>query len=157
MARTVRDADALECLRHAGTPLAGRHVAIQECHLDVFLHGQVVDQIETLEDETDGRASHAGELRLGVRRHAFAEELVGPAGWRVEQAEDVQQRGFAAARRPHDRDELAGSNFQAHVVERVGFNFAGAIHLADMIEFQHPDPLIECRYGRHCRRSCSQK
>ena len=43
--------------------------------------------------------------------------------WRIESAEQIQQRAFAASTRPRYRGELARGNFKTHVIERANAPF----------------------------------
>ena len=72
--------------------------------------------MEELEDEPDLLAAETREPVLGQRRdvHAVDDDL--PGRRRVEAGEQAEQRGFAAARRSDDRDELTRLN---RVVERM--------------------------------------
>ena len=54
---------------------------------------------------------------------------------RVEAAEDVHQRGFAAARGPDDGDEFARVDVERDVVQRADFLAAEVVNLADVAEF----------------------
>jgi hypothetical protein len=45
--------DALEGVANALLPFLRRHAAVRERELDVFVDGQVANQVERLEDETD--------------------------------------------------------------------------------------------------------
>ena len=66
-----------------------------------------------------------------------AEELVGAAGRVVQQAKDVQQRGLAAARRPHDGDKLAVFDFKGYAVKSRGLNFFRPEDFAKVGNFNH--------------------
>jgi hypothetical protein len=71
--------------------------------------GEARHQVEALEHEADAQAAHGGLLVGRQRRDVAAFEAVGPRVGPVEQAQQVEQRGFAGARRSHDRDVFAGS------------------------------------------------
>jgi hypothetical protein len=76
---------------------------------DVLGGGEARHQVEALEHEADAQAAHLGLLVGRERGDVAAFEVVGPRIGPVEQAQQVEQRRFAGARRPHDRDVLAGS------------------------------------------------
>ena len=92
--------DPLLALRRADVQVAQRQ-------LDVLIDVQLVDEVEALEHEADVAFAELGALLLLQAADLLAEQLVGALGGVVQEAEDVEQRGFAAARRPHDGDELA--------------------------------------------------
>src|SRR5690606_6107537 len=89
--------DALERGQHAILPLAGRHAAIGQWQLDVLVDRQVADQVEALEDESDFAVAHPRALPHRQVLDLAAIELVAPAGGRIEQAENRQERRLAAA------------------------------------------------------------
>src|SRR5207244_11042601 len=61
-------------------------------------------------------------------------EQVGPLGRRVEQAQQRQERGLSAPRRPRDRDVVALLDLEMHVRERVRLDFVGVEDLLDALE-----------------------
>ena len=66
----VRHADALEHFLHALFALGRRHAAIGQRQLDVFIHREVADQVERLEDEADFAIADAraiGERKIRDR------------------------------------------------------------------------------------------
>ena len=132
--RAVRHADLLERRHHALLALGRLHAAIGERQLDVLVDGQVADQVEALEDEPDLAVADArplGERQVGDR---LAVEHVVAVGRRVEQAENRQQRGLAAARRPGDGDVLAALDLEVDPGERVGLDLVGEEDLRDAVE-----------------------
>ena len=70
----------------------------------------------------------SGGDRLAVQR-------VAAVRGRVEQAENREQRGLAAAGRAGDRDVLALPNLEMDARERVGLDFVGVEHLGDGFQF----------------------
>ena len=65
------------------------------------------------------------------RRDVAALEQVAAGGRAIEQAEQVQQRGLARARRAHHRDVFAGLDAQVELVQRVHFAVAEPEHAFD--------------------------
>src|SRR6266487_2741918 len=57
--------------------------------------------------------------------------------WTQHAADRQQQRGFAAAARPANRDKLPRLDFQGDVVEAFDGAFCGLIDLADLVEANH--------------------
>src|SRR5690606_28912912 len=101
-------------------------------------------QVETLKDHANVALAHIGTPRFGQPGDFLVVEPVAAAAGTVEQADDVQQGRFAAARGAHDGDELAWLDRQAHVVERGGFDFVATVDFAD---FAEPDHVAPCCYG----------
>ena len=48
-------------------------------------------------------------------------ELDRPFGGRIQAAENVHQRGFAAAGGPNDRDEFARFDVEGNIIQRANF------------------------------------
>ena len=61
-------ADALERFGDEGFPLARAHAAIGQRQFDVFVNGQVADEVEALENESDLAIADARALRKGEVR-----------------------------------------------------------------------------------------
>jgi hypothetical protein len=53
MLHAMRHADLLQRLLDALLPLARRHTAVRQRQLNIFVNGQIADQVERLENETD--------------------------------------------------------------------------------------------------------
>ena len=130
----VGHADALERGVDALAPLVRLHAAVDERQLDVLEHREVADQVEALEDEADLAVADPGPLRHRQLGHFLAVQPVLAVGRRVEQAEDRQQRGLAAARRPGDGDVLALLDLHVDAREGVGLHLVGQEHLLDPVE-----------------------
>ncbi len=97
-------------LHHGRNPLfalCGADVQVAQRQLYVFIDVQLVDEVEALEHEADVALAELGALLLLQAADLLSEQLIGALGGIIQEAEDVEQRGFAAARRPHDGDELA--------------------------------------------------
>ena len=62
-------------------------------------------------------------------------KLDGPFAGRVQAAQNVHQRGFPAAGRSDNRNELAFLDVQRHVIQRADFLVAETINLADVSQF----------------------
>src|SRR6202040_1498490 len=59
-----------------------------------------------------------------------------------EAADEVEQRGLAAARRPRDGHELCGGHGERDVVERGDTDLAQSVGLADVVD---GDPIVHRR------------
>ena len=81
----------------------------------------------------DVLAPVGGERRLGGGAQVLlAEQHLAGAG-HVQPAEDVQQRGLAAARRPEQHDELAAADLEIHIAQGMHFDLAGAVDLGEVV------------------------
>src|SRR5918996_3800142 len=147
----VEQPDPLQRLVHQGPALGGGHAAVLQRQLDVVEHVEVADQIERLEDESDGPAPDPGPLRRRERGHRLTREHVAPLARRIEQAENGEQRGLAAAGGAANRDELARPDLQLDAGQCVGLHVLGVKDLGDAV---HPDQGIDReRHGYSFRRA----
>ena len=113
-------------LHHGRDPLlalGSTDFHVLERQFDVLIDVELVDEVEALEHEADVALAEFGALALLQLAHLLTEQLVGAARGVVQEAEDVEQRGFAAARRPHHGHELAGLDFEGDTVQREGLDF----------------------------------
>src|SRR5438552_1587337 len=97
MLRTMRHADTFERVGNPPFPLFRQHTAIGERQLDVLEHGEIANQVETLKDEADFSVADARALRGFELRDLATIQRVRAAARRVEQADNREQRGLAAA------------------------------------------------------------
>ena len=67
----------------------------------------------------------------------FFVEKVFPTARVVQQAEYVQECGFAAARWSHDGDKFAFVNIYVDIVQSRGFHFFGGIDFLEVDGFDH--------------------
>ncbi len=128
----------VHCFQRAQGALAallGGDAAVDHRQLHILHHVELGQQVEELEHEPDLAVANGGKLpRRGVLDH-HAVQLDGPLGGRVQAAEDVHQRGFAAAGRADDGDEFTLLDVQRDVVQGADFLLAKAVDLADIAEF----------------------
>ena len=97
-----------------------------------------------LEDEPDVLAPELGQVLRSGARGGSAGDPHRSAGRRQHAAEDGEQRGLAAARRPHQKRQFAARDGEAHALERL--HPAGA----DAEEFHDVD-RIEYRLGHRVK------
>src|SRR5690606_21725718 len=143
----VRHADAAERGLGPLPALGGGEREVEQRELDVLVDRQLVDQVEALEDEAERAPPEVGPAALVVARDVGAVEDEPPAAGLVEQAEDVEQRGLAAAARPHDGDELAGPGLERDVVERGRLHLVGGIDLTEAFGLDERDALGDVYVG----------
>jgi hypothetical protein len=126
--------------RGADTSLAltCRHIlVVKQRQLHVLEHREVIDEIEALKDEPDAVPAQHRELAFAPAGDVLVREPVFTAGGAVEHAHDVQQRGFATARWPHDGDEFAPCNLQIETAQGHRLDLGGAIDLGNTLQRQH--------------------
>ena len=82
--------DALERFRHEVLALLRTRAAVSQRQLDIFVNGQVADQVETLEDKADLTITNAGAIGEGEIRYFVTFERITSVGRRIEQPQDRQ-------------------------------------------------------------------
>src|SRR5206468_6764583 len=115
----ANDLETVERVSHERSALTLAVAAIGERDIEVLVNREVVEQMILLEHEADLLVPQRGAfLRLQMMNRGFAQKIfTAPAV--VVHSENVQQRGFACARRPHDRDKVAFLNVQIDLAQDV--------------------------------------
>jgi len=90
------------------------HPGVGERQLDVGQRRRARDQLERLEDEPDLAVAHHRQLVLVEAAGVHPVEQVATAGGGVEAADDVHQRGLAAATGTHHRDVVTPLHDEVH-------------------------------------------
>ena len=67
---------------------------------DVVQHGEVVEQFEILEHESDGCNPKPPPLRIGQRAHGSAADLDAAGLGRYDAGNEIKQRGFSGSAGP---------------------------------------------------------
>ena len=126
-------AQAVAQTEHLGDHLEA--VRIKAVAVDVLGNGDVAEsvesgqQVEALEDEAHLVTPQLGALGVGHRRQVVAVHQHAPAAGPGQTANHVEQRGFAAARRPHHGYKLAGQHLEVHPAQGRDFDLARAVEL----------------------------
>jgi len=121
----MRHLDAFECVLDFFLALGRGHAAIREGEFDVFVDGEIADEIESLEDEADFAIANARAITELERGDGLAVERVVPFRRRIEKTEDGKEGGFATAGRTGDGEVFAFFDHEINVVEGVSFEFVG--------------------------------
>ena len=132
MIGSMADVHPLHDVRDLLLALGRADVQVAQRKLDILIDIEFVDEVEALEHETDDPFTKLGALLLFEVRYFSAEKFIGTAGGIVQQAQDVQQRGLAAAGRAHDGDELAVLDFKRYAIEGRGLDFFRAEDLGEV-------------------------
>src|SRR5262249_16848525 len=107
-------------------------------NLEVFVNRQIVEEMILLKDESDLLVAEGRPL-LGfqvMNRRLLEKIFAGPAV--IVHSENVEQRRFAGARRPHHRNELALRNFDIDVAQDVEeFSLRQRITAFETLELNH--------------------
>jgi hypothetical protein len=97
--RAVRHANSLERRLHPLLPLRRRHPPIGQRQLHVLVDREVADQVERLEDEADLTVPDPRPLRRAQVGHVLVVQIIRAGAGRIQQPQQREQRGLAAAGR----------------------------------------------------------
>src|SRR5690606_2472753 len=126
--------DDLERVERAPAALLRGILAVEQRQLDIVDDSQIRDQMKRLEDEAELAIANRRKAPVRKAAHVLAAEQDRAFGRPIDEAEEVQQRALAAARRPHHGDELTGLDRDADVLQRNGFHAVRAVDLVDVRE-----------------------
>lgn len=143
VARAVAHLHALERPLGARAALGAWDRAVRERELHVLDDVQISDQVEGLEDEADAAIAR---LRPHVRRErldAAALEGIGAARRDVQEAQDRKESALAGSGGSLDAHELAGTNHEVHVGQRVRLDL---VRLEQLRDAGQPDNLVLNRH-----------
>src|SRR3569832_2047285 len=108
----MRHADLFQCIVHTLLALTSLHATVRERQLDVLVHGEIADQVERLEDESDLPISHARTLGGAELPDGLTVEQRGAIGRRVEKTEEREERCPATTGWARDREIAAALHFE---------------------------------------------
>ena len=106
-------------------------------HGDVALGGERRQQVEALKHESDFVAAQPGALRVRHGGQLVAVHQHRAFGGLCHAADHVQQRGFAAAGRPHHRHGFSWRHLEIHSAQRGNFHFARVVELPQIFRFEY--------------------
>ena len=131
--RLVRPSRSVMRLKCAGIAIAVAGDFLRD--RDVRARVERGQQVEFLEDESDLALAHAGALGVGERGQIVAVEHDAAAIGLGQSAEKIEESGFSAARRSDDADELALLHAEGDAAQRLDFDFAHVVGLAQVFCF----------------------
>ena len=106
--------------------------AVEQRKLHIVDHIQRADQMERLEDKPQRPVAELCQPAVAHGRgDHIPVQLQRSARRSIQQADDIQQRRLAAARRPHHAEKFSLFHFQVHILQSLGFNL---IHPVDLID-----------------------
>src|SRR6266446_8372652 len=114
MFSSMRHPYFFERVKHSLLTLCSFRAPICQRQLNVFVNGQVADQIETLKDEADLAIAYTRAFGERQICHRFAVQPVLAFRGRVEQSQNRKQGGFTTTRGPGDRDVLSRMNLETY-------------------------------------------
>ena len=135
--KLIPEADFAQRLLRPAAALGMRNARDCQRQLHIRQNRLVGDQVIGLKDKADGVVAIG--VPVGVRElsgGASVDDQVSRAE-AVQAADDVQQRGLAAAGVAQDRDKLALAEFKIDSLERVNFGIGDHIVFFDVSQLQH--------------------
>ena len=104
-----------------------RGAGIDEGKGNVVEDGEGGNEVEVLEDEADFLRAEAGFFFVANAGDGFAVQEIDTRGGGVEEANDVEEGGFAAAAGTHNHNELAALDGEVKIFERKSLGVAEAV------------------------------
>ena len=109
--------DPRQGLAHPGFAFPARDPGVDERVFDVFGRRGVGENIAALQDEPEELPAKTRFLAVPEGKHVLPQNAVLSRLARQKQAQNLQQRGLAAARRPHDGRDLPGAKGQEYAAQ----------------------------------------
>jgi hypothetical protein len=136
-ARAIGQADDVEEFLGAVVTLPAADTLVVERQRHVFRRVLERQQVEGLEHEAQLLVTQARGLGLPQVVDLLTGQLVAALVVPIEDAEDVQQRGFAGTRRAHDGDQLSIADMQVDALQDVHGLLARTVRLVDAVKLDH--------------------
>src|SRR5579862_1898515 len=136
----------VERVRYRSLALGSFDVTIGKRNIQILSHGEAVQQVILLKDESDVLLIDFGAPLLIHLVDGLAQEikLAGPR--RVEHSKNAEQSGFSRPRRPHDSDEFTFFNLGRDPPQHVVPGRARGIRLFDVAKLDH----FSCPFIKNC-------
>ena len=124
------------CL-HKPPALRAGHGAAGQGKFDVFIYSGVRENIVALQDKAHMVAAKHGGFVRREGQHIRVEHAQAAAVRRVQQAQQMQQGGLAAARRAHDGHKFPWRHGQIHAFEHLAHAGIGFFELSGCDDMLH--------------------
>jgi len=140
----AHDAEAVQRVADHRRPLGRLDVPIGERHIQVLVDRQRVEQVEALKHEADVLLIQRQPLFGLELVDRLIEEVVLAAPITIQHPEDIQQRGLARRRRPHDSDKLAFLDLQRNLPQDIILARTRFVALLDVAQLDHEQDSSKC-------------
>jgi hypothetical protein len=158
------DVEAIEGVANQAGTLFLRDIFVGEGNFEIFVDGEIVDEVIGLKDETDIVFVQFVAL-LGVEFvDGLIEEIVFAGPGAIEHTDDGKQRGLPCPGWSHKGDEFAGLNFEsdaAQDVKLVGSGAEGFFEVTKLNERGHGAPwetVYSCQFTvNSCREEAGEE
>ena len=139
------DIEAVEGVADEAGPLLVRDIFVGEGDFEIFVNGEVVDEVVGLEDEADVVFVELVAL-LGVEFvNGLIEEQIFAGPGAVEHAEDAEEGGLPCPGGTHEGNELAGLDLKGDAAKDIEFLRAGLEGFFDVLQLDerlHVDSFL---------------
>ena len=139
---TVHDLHFVEDYLYALFSFGAFDAEIYEGEFYVFENGELVDEVKTLENEADVAFAEVGAFAFVEMGYFDTVEDEAAGIGIVEEAEYIQEGGFAAAGGAHDGDEFPFFDFEGEFVKCDGLYLFGAIRFLKFGDLDHDYELF---------------
>lgn len=131
------DVETVEGIRDERFAFSLFDVPIRKWDVEVFADGEVVEEVELLEDEADVFLVEFGAGALVELVDGVAVQMIFTGPVAVVHAENGKERRFAGAARSHEGHEVAFVYLEADLTEDEEFTGLGFDGFFDVLEFDH--------------------
>ena len=122
--------------------------AVEKGHFNIFESRGPGDQLEVLEDKSDGAIAKDGSLGGAENINPTVSEVKLAAGGPVEETHEVEKCGFSRSGAPNDRDGLSPSDGQGNSPKGWEFFSRNGIDLGDGLESEREPGAVVVYHGR---------
>ncbi len=133
----VAQANAAQSFLRTATALATRCTGKQQSHLHIGDNALVRNKVVALEYKTNRVIAICVPVAVAVTARGASVNYQVTLGVLVKAANDVEQRGFAAARLTKDAYKLLVSKRNRDALERRNHRIARNVVFSDSLEFKH--------------------
>ena len=143
--------DLCESFSRTPVALGAADAGQRQSHRDVVQNGHVRNEVVTLKDKTYPEVAVCVpiDVLVDLGRHAVDQQIARRIA--VETADDVEERGLAAARLSQHGHEFGVAEFEVDALERADDAVAHGIVFGDVTKFEHKYLPFSCRTSILCQ------
>jgi hypothetical protein len=128
------DVEAVESVADKAGAFFLGDIFVGERDFEVFVDGEIVDEMVGLEDETDVVFVEFVALLVVDFVNGLIEEIVFAGPGTIEHAEDAEEGGLPCPGRTHEGDKFAGQDVESDATEYVEFVGTGIVGFFNVLE-----------------------
>src|ERR1700682_4853110 len=132
----VGQTDHLQRFHRASTPFSFINAAVQRRQFGILERGRPRQQIKSLKDKPYFAVANSRQLVFLKPGDIDAfEQMLARAGF-VQASKNIHERGFTAAARAHDGDELSAPDLETYAAQGMNLCFTQVIALVNVLDLK---------------------